>query len=1299
MKDKGKKILVVLLAVVLVSCSVIGAGIYRSRVQASNDARKELVDEITEKCKEEVIESVREVSEDGDEYRLINETIESGAMDDVIKDAVCDYLDGEFYYEDDRFDESKDGNTEGGDRSDIYNDAGPWSDQPRGGEKAETQGRYYGGGETVEIQEQYSGDGEVAEMQERYSDGRDVVVEEDRYIEPSAEGVLKHNNDEYKKYSDKLYKEIKEYLEKTLSNRENITSAEVERISKAAADEMAKRITDSIRVLQNVCDEDIEAAIKKSNQYADSAVNTLGGNTEKKLNELSGKTDKKLDELSGNTEKSINELSGNTDKKLSELNGATDKKLEELDGSTNKKLSELSGDTDKKLSELSSDTNKRIEELGSSTDNKLEELDGNSEKRFDELSENTDKRLDELRDNTDKKLSELSSDTDKRIEELEGSTDKKFEELSENTDNRIEELSENTDNKLSDLIGNTKNWISELGSNMEKRLEELGSSTNKMLEELSVNTDKMLSELSGNTDKRFAELSGDTEKKINELSGDTEKKLNELSGNTDKKLSELSGSTDKRFDELGSSTNKRLEELSGNTEKRFTELSDDTEKKLGLLSESTDRRFDQINENTDRRIKELSDDTAKKLSILGSDTDEKLSILGSDTDEKLNILSSDTDEKLSILSSDTDEKLCVLSSDTAEKFNEISSVMDLLVDGLRNDTMSELIKLSESTDEKITALRDEGVSAYVTSGDFAEIQATEASRIDYLYSFVDSFEAFKGEINQYKQTIEEEFSDMKRDLENSISDAKLELKKSISEMEGTIVARLSASEKEMLDKHNSFVNEQNKKNSELENKIAELERKNQELTGIISSMEVNVTNVYNLVEASNQELQLARPSASSITPFDQVISWEDADAKNNNNLDVEKVRGYRIYRSNNEDMNDAINISDKAASGLSSDKSYVSVNTYSVTDTGLSPSTTYYYWVTTLIDDNMDGVIDRENTYRSASTVLTSTTTALSTLQPGSVSISEDVGALKVSWKDADRKYVGGYNVYLCKGAYYGSPGSELVDKKIGVTDNLALFYNLSSGTTYYATVRSVLNSGYSADGEIEKDTGNRSNMTTVSDIYFQPVNVTARMGGGGDDIIVSWSPGTCSEYVDYYVIKYGVGNYNSVATSVGCGITLTGLARCTTYDIMVNAHVRSGELAEYEVANGNTTSSATSYQTYTVEIKNSTRNKSGVGSIETNITYLDSTGTSRTQTTSGTIYVKQGSTISYVTTGINAAQYSSYAVNDMLGGGDRGIGTAILKQGSNTCNSDCTIRVENQCMSKNDSLGKVIYTSKVFFQ
>ena len=423
-------------------------------------------------------------------------------------------------------------------------------------------------------------------------------------------------------------------------------------------------------------------------------------------------------------------------------------------------------------------------------------------------------------------------------------------------------------------------------------------------------------------------------------------------------------------------------------------------------------------------------------------------------------------------------------------------------------------------------------------------------------------------------------------------------------------------------------------------KVNYLEAQNKQLTEDVSSMTDTLSAIYKkeadmeaavkkitiaTVSKSDSKYQVKAPTITKTTPFAETIQWTNVNASSEP-LDS-SVMGYRIYR--------------KPASGGTYD--LVATLTQSSYD-----STTITYAVTRGTSGSSDGYTTFNATGGSGTFTYT---------------------------------YTNGTN--LSPATDYTYWVTTLMDEGDTSQD--------SEGSLVQCGSKYLRENSYAFNSVTDK---------TQALSTLQPSGVTVAMGStAGSSVKVTWTAaGDAASYVSgYNVYLYTNSSYSGTAvksaTNTSSGVQFTGLTAGTTYYAKVRAVLKSGLTASGEVTTdaNNKGSGMCGYETVAItlnnfiRVANSTYDSYGTPSLSSfSVSYQDVSGTTRTATSAGTIYVRKGSSVSYTYNfkfvNSNTSSYpnvytayssnSTYNSNDSWATSATSGGTAtVAKTGSFTAN------------------------------
>jgi uncharacterized protein (TIGR02145 family)/uncharacterized repeat protein (TIGR02543 family) len=262
-------------------------------------------------------------------------------------------------------------------------------------------------------------------------------------------------------------------------------------------------------------------------------------------------------------------------------------------------------------------------------------------------------------------------------------------------------------------------------------------------------------------------------------------------------------------------------------------------------------------------------------------------------------------------------------------------------------------------------------------------------------------------------------------------------------------------------------------------------------------------------------------SASAVSSSSIAVSWSA----------VSGATEYYVYRS---------------ASASGSYSLVEKTSSTSVTNTGLSSGTTYYYKVSSY----NNGGESSQSSYASATTNLTvpSAPTNVSATAASSNSIT-------VSWSTVSG--ASGYYVYRSTSAS-GSYSQVENTSSASVTNT-----GLSSGTTYYYKVSAYNNGGESSQSSYVSATTNVAAPNT-------PTNVSAT-AASSSSITVSWSAVSGASGYNVYRSTSASGSYSQVENTSSASVTNTGLSSGTTYYYKISAYNDGGESSQSSYASATT--------------------------------------------------------------------------------------------------------------------------------
>jgi fibronectin type 3 domain-containing protein len=245
------------------------------------------------------------------------------------------------------------------------------------------------------------------------------------------------------------------------------------------------------------------------------------------------------------------------------------------------------------------------------------------------------------------------------------------------------------------------------------------------------------------------------------------------------------------------------------------------------------------------------------------------------------------------------------------------------------------------------------------------------------------------------------------------------------------------------------------------------------------------------------------------------LSWKD-------NSDDEQ--GFKIERKT-------------GAGGTYSQVATVPANTTTYSNTGLSPSTTYYYRVLAYSGTDNGGYSNEAS----------ATTSGIAPSAPTGLTASPSNASVTLSW--AASAGATSYNVKRSSAS--GGPHATIAT---GVTTTSYINTGLANGTTYYYVVSAV-----NANGE-----GANSSEASATPLAppAAPTGLTATAGNA--QVSLTW---TASAGATSYNVKRGTTAGGPYTTPVASGITTTsytdtGLTNGTTYYYVVSAVNTNGESA-----------------------------------------------------------------------------------------------------------------------------------------
>ncbi|MBU2972516.1 hypothetical protein KO527_24585 [Pseudoalteromonas sp. C2R02] len=379
----------------------------------------------------------------------------------------------------------------------------------------------------------------------------------------------------------------------------------------------------------------------------------------------------------------------------------------------------------------------------------------------------------------------------------------------------IDRLTHKKEIEIQALMENNDKGIAELTKIKNSKISKLTDSNKELLHKLNLSTESNPSIMLQHKASALAELEITKNNEIAEITKKKDEELIQLTLEKDKQISDLIQKNKVDLEELTQSKDKEILELHKSHQASIDTLTREVYGKTSTLEQTNKDALEELNQ-TKTNIEEISQEKDQQISDLIQTNEAELAQLTQEKDKQISDLTQTNEAELAQLTQEQDKQTSDLIQKNEAELEKSTQAKDKQISDLIQANKAELAKLTQEKDKQISDL----------------IQANK-SELTQLTHTIDEHNSI---LNDKNETIKNLEADLHQEQEK-IASLELENKKSQKEIDHQI----------------QVIDLNKEKTIELNGKILELTKQNNQLLEQVNFIKTSTTSTVERLTLSNEE--------------------------------------------------------------------------------------------------------------------------------------------------------------------------------------------------------------------------------------------------------------------------------------------------------------------------------------------------------------------------------------------------------------------------------------------------------------